>query len=272
MSTETSPKPRLLKVAAAQVGAVHKWSERAHTLERLVKLLRQSAERGAQLVLFPETTLTTFFPRHFISDEKELDSWFEHGEITESANAATLFQVADELGVDICVGYAERTQEGHSYNTCVYYSADAHSIIQKYHKSHLPGTKEPYSDPKAINQLEKRYFEEGQEGFRAFRVAGLVKDAVKKATALDEPGSTEGKGDPVFGLLICNDRRWSEAWRVYGLQVRYSAGKRAMGSNSSRESNWFSVDTIPHPGPLISTGNMIRPGNSRSKMHISTTS
>jgi predicted amidohydrolase len=33
-----------------------------------------------------------------------------------------------------------------------------------------------------------------------------------------DPAQTAGKGDPIIGMLICNDRRWAEAWRVYGLQ------------------------------------------------------
>ncbi|KAK5940040.1 hypothetical protein PMZ80_007458 [Knufia obscura] len=210
---------RLLKVAAAQVGAVHRWSDRADTLNRLIRLLEEAAQTGALLVLFPELALTTFFPRYFIADENELASFFEHGEdVTGSKNTKKLFQRAHELGVDICVGYAERTTDGHSYNTCVYYSARLQRVITKYRKSHLPGTQEPCKDPGAINQLEKRYFEEGQEGFRAFRVPGLVDGALKKSLSIDGDASSEGRGDPIVGMLICNDRRWSEAWRVYGLQ------------------------------------------------------
>lgn len=210
---------RLIRVAAAQVGAVHRWSEREHTLQRLTKLLEEAARKRAQLVLFPEIAFTTFFPRHFIAEEKELDQWFEHGDdIEKSPNTKDFFKKADELGVDVCVGYAERTLEGHSYNSCVYFSACKHSVISKYRKSHLPGTKEPYLDPEAINQLEKRYFEEGQEGFLAFRVPGLLADALKDP-AQSRPGRySQGKGDPILGLLICNDRRWAESWRVYGLQ------------------------------------------------------
>ncbi|KAK5095566.1 hypothetical protein LTR70_003489 [Exophiala xenobiotica] len=210
---------RLLKVAAAQVGAVHRWTDRADTLRRLISLLEDAAGRGAQLVLFPELTLTTFFPRYLIADEKELASFFEYGEdVTRSANAGKLFQRADELRIDICVGYAERTPDGHSYNTCVYFSANEHTVIMKYRKSHLPGTKEPYKEPGAINQLEKRYFEEGQEGFSAFRVPGMLNGTMKKSSNSDGDISAVGKGDPIVGILICNDRRWSEAWRVYGLQ------------------------------------------------------
>lgn len=44
----------------------------------------------------------------------------------------------------------------------------------------FPGSKEPFPNPDAVNQLEKRYFEPGDRGFRAFRVPGLVPDAIKK--------------------------------------------------------------------------------------------
>ena len=47
-------------------------------------------------------------------------------------------------------------------------------------------------------QLEKRYFEDGNLGFPAFRV--------------------DRWHDAIVGMMICNDRRWPEAWRVLGLQ------------------------------------------------------
>lgn len=218
-SLEAKAPSRILKVAAAQVGPVHRWSERAHTLQRLIRLLENAAERGAQFVLFPEIAFTTFFPRYFISDEDDLKKWFEvGGDVTKSPATVQLFRKATELKVDICVGYAERTDDGHAYNTCVYFSARTGTVLKKYHKSHLPGTKEPYADPDAINQLEKRYFEEGQEGFEAFRVPGLLEGTLKKSSQNSESAGKLGRGDPIVGLLICNDRRWAEAWRVYGLQ------------------------------------------------------
>ena len=50
-----------------------------------------------------------------------------------------------------------------------------------------------------MQHLEKRYFEVGDLGFPVMRVplGGMPVNA---------------------GLLICNDRRWPEAWRVLGLQ------------------------------------------------------
>jgi predicted amidohydrolase len=44
--------PRLLKVAAAQVGAVHRKTTRGEVLERLISLLDQAADQGVRLVVF----------------------------------------------------------------------------------------------------------------------------------------------------------------------------------------------------------------------------
>ena len=209
--------PRKVKVAAAQVGAVHKWTARASTLKRLIGLLHSAHSQGAKLVVFPECAFTTFFPRYVMDDPTEVDAWFEHGDDpSQSENIKPLFDEARELGVDIYVGYAERASEGTSYNTCVYYSGKFGKVISKYRKVHLPGTKDPFPEKDAVNQLEKRYFTPGDLGFRAFRAPDLVDGALKKGTRGSE--NTVGKGDPILGMMICNDRRWPEAWRVLGLQ------------------------------------------------------
>ena len=209
---------RTITIAAAQVGAVHRDAVKQETVQRLIKLLHEAAQKNVGLVVFPECTLTTFFPRHLFHSQEELDKYFEHGDdITQSPDVKPLFDEAKGHGVDIVLGYGERTSDGTGFNTCVYYSASEGKVISKYRKVHLPGTKEPFEDPNAINQLEKRYFTPGNLGFEAFRAPGLVRDAVKKLTAKDSD-STLGKGDPIFGMLICNDRRWPEAWRMYSLK------------------------------------------------------
>lgn len=206
---------RTLKVAAAQMGPVHLTSPRPETLTRMITLLQSASSLGAQIVLFPETAFTTFFPRHLISSQEELDKYFEHSDsLLTSPHTKALFDEAKKLDVDISVGFAERTIDGKGFNTSVYYSAKKGDVIAKYRKVHLPGTKEPFENPNAINQLEKRYFEPGDLGFKAFRVPDIIDGIAKKASG--ESGA--GKGDPVMGMIICNDRRWPEAWRVYGLQ------------------------------------------------------
>ncbi|KAG9235001.1 putative N-carbamoyl-D-amino acid hydrolase, partial [Amylocarpus encephaloides] len=184
---------RTLKVAAAQLGPVHLTSTRQETLTRMIKLLKAAAVMGAQLVLFPEVAFVTFFPRHLISSQEELDAYFEHNDdLPNSPQTALLFTCAKEEG----------------------------KVISKYRKVHLPGTVEPFDKPDAVNQLEKRYFTPGDLGFKAFRVPDLVEGTLKKDATPEQRGERngEGKGDPIMGMIICNDRRWPESWRSYGLQ------------------------------------------------------
>ena len=209
--------PRPLKVAAAQVGSVDRAAKRSDTLVRLIKLLEEAIAQGVQLVVYPETTFTTFFPRYLIHNSEELDSFFEEGDdITSNDNVKPLFDRAKSAKIDIYIGYGERCDDGATYNSCIYYSGSLGKTISKYRKVHLPGTVEPYPDPNAINQLEKRYFRPGNLGFEAFRIPHLLPDALKHDTSSGK--DTVGMGDPIAGMLICNDRRWPEAWRTYALQ------------------------------------------------------
>ena len=197
------------------MGPVHLHGNRQETIARMIALLQSASTLHAQLVLFPETAFTTFFPRHLIDSQEELDRYFEHGDsLATAADTRPLFDEAKKLGIDISVGFAERTNDGKGYNTSVYYSANKGAVISKYRKVHLPGTVEPFDNPDAVNQLEKRYFEPGNLGFQAFRAPDVLRGVARK------PNSEEsvGKGDPIIGMMICNDRRWAEAWRCYGLQ------------------------------------------------------
>ncbi|POS78194.1 carbon-nitrogen hydrolase [Diaporthe helianthi] len=230
----SKPSPRLLTVAAAQMGPNQLADPREKILGRMLKLLTDAAAQGARLVVFPELALTTFFPRHQIDDPVKKVEFFEpeshdnpHA-IVDSPRVKPLFEKAKELGTDVSLGYAERwTDEGGKvtdYNTAIYYSASAGKVVGKYRKVHLPGTKEPIEDKTGRGveqQLEKRCFTPGNLGFQAFRAPDLVSGAVKAAEAGSSPSATkeaDGKGDPIVGMIICNDRRWSEAWRCYGLQ------------------------------------------------------
>lgn len=218
---------RSLTVAAAQLGAIQTATPRAEVIDRMLKLLDQAADAKVQLVVFPELALTTFFPRHIIEDPEEAAKYFEteyavspNGLLT-SPQVGPLFAKAKAAGIDISLGYAERwTDEAgktKDYNSMLYYSATTDKILSKYRKIHLPGTKEPVRQPGVAEQLEKRFFAPGDLGFQAFRAPGLVSGALKSKDSGTQEG-TEGKGDPILGMLLCNDRRWPEGWRCYGLQ------------------------------------------------------
>ena len=198
--------PRMLRIAAAQMGPTQRAEPRETTLARMIALLEEAAGKGAQLVVFPELAFTTFFPRWLLSGE-ELESYFEPA--MPNPRVQPLFDRARELGVGFYVGYAELTPEGQHFNSAITVGPDG-SILGKYRKVHLPGSVEPREGAR-FQQLEKRYFEYGDLGFPAFRGA-------------------ESWHRPVMGMLVCNDRRWPEAWRVYGLQ---DVELMVMGYNSA---------------------------------------
>jgi predicted amidohydrolase len=183
---------RLVTVAAAQLGPIARDEPRTQVVERLVTLLRSAAARGADLVVFPELALTTFFPRYWYEDgDPALDAWYE----TEVPGPDTkpLWDEAIRLGVAFSLGFAELTPSGEHYNTAVLVGPDGREI-GRYRKIHLPGHAE-HEPWRPFQHLEKRYFTRGNLGFPVFAAFG-------------------GR----VGMLICNDRRWPEAFRMLGLQ------------------------------------------------------
>ena len=185
---------RIVQVASAQMGPIAKAETRKDTVKRLIAMMREAKGRGAELVVFAELALTTFFPRWLIEDQAELERYYERS--MPGPDTEPLFAEAKTLGVGFYLGYAELAIEAgqkHRYNTSILVDRSA-NIIGKYRKVHLPGHAEPQPG-RAHQHLEKRYFEPGNLGFPVWRGFGGV-----------------------MGMCICNDRRWPETYRVMGLQ------------------------------------------------------
>jgi predicted amidohydrolase len=182
---------RIVTVGAAQLGAVQRDHSREDVVERLIVLLRQGHEHGCDLVVFPELALTTFFPRWWVDPIADADHWYE----TAMPSPATqpLFDEAVRLGVGFHLGYAELTPDGRRFNTAILVGRDG-SVIGRYRKVHIPGHDE-HEPWRRFQHLERYYFEEGPDGFGVWRAFGGV-----------------------MGMMICNDRRWPESYRVMGLQ------------------------------------------------------
>jgi N-carbamoyl-D-amino-acid hydrolase len=195
---------RIITVAAAQLGPIQKAEPRSVAVERMVRLMERAQRRGVELVVFPELALTTFFPRYYHEDIRDADRWFEAA--MPSNETAPLFEAARRFGIGFHLGYAELAQEADQsgtmrtrrFNTSILVGPQG-DVLLKYRKVHLPGHSE--HDPKrGVQHLEKRYFEVGNLGFPVIRAP---------------MGSLDGLN---MGMMICNDRRWPEAWRVLGLQ------------------------------------------------------
>ena len=182
---------REIVIGGAQMGPIQRADTREAVVARMIALLEDAYRAGCKIVIFPELCLTTFFPRWYIEDQAEVDSWFER-EMPNSATAP-LFARARDLGIAISLGYAELTPDGQHFNTQILTDTEAR-IIGKYRKFHLPGHDE-YDSKRSFQHLEKRYFLPGDLGFPVVRNINAW-----------------------MGMLICNDRRWPEAYREMGLQ------------------------------------------------------
>lgn len=182
---------RIVTVGAAQMGPIQKSDSRADVVQRLIALLHDGHKAGCDLVVFPELALTTFFPRWFVDDITEADHWYE----TEMPSPVTqpLFDEAKKLRIGFCLGYAELTSDGHRFNTQILVEKDG-SVVAKYRKVHIPGHE--HNEPnRPFQHAERYYFEPSMEGFGVWKAFG-------------------GR----MGMMICNDRRWPETYRVMGLQ------------------------------------------------------
>lgn len=182
---------RPLVLAVAQSGAVQLDDPKETVVARLCAMLSYAADQGAELVVFTELALGTFFPRYFAEDRAEMEKYFERE--MPNPSVAPLFELAKSKRVGFYLGYAEVTPDGHHFNTSILVDREG-QVVGKYRKVHLPGH-DAFDPERAFQHLEKRYFEPGDLGFPVWETMG-------------------GR----MGMCICNDRRWPETFRVMGLQ------------------------------------------------------
>jgi predicted amidohydrolase len=190
---------RIITVGAAQLGPIARLEPRAQVLERMRALLSQAKAHGCDLVVFPELALTTFFPRWYFERQEDVDGFFERE--LPGPDTQALFAAAKGLGIGFYLGYAELAQEGgrtRRFNSSILVDKQGR-IISKYRKIHLPGHAE-HEPWRRFQHLEKRYFEVGNLGWPVVR------------------WRFGGEHGGLFGMAICNDRRWPETYRVMALQ------------------------------------------------------
>lgn len=177
---------RILTIAVCQMGPVQKADGRDAVVARLVRMLEIAAAGGAELAVFPEMALTTFFPRWETIAPEELAAYYEAampGPLTQP-----LFDAARTLRIGFSLGYCEVTEEGRHFNAMVLVGPDGR-VLGQYRKMHVPGSEEP--EEGVTVHLERRYFEPGDLGFPVFGFDGVR-----------------------IGMAICNDRRWPETYRM----------------------------------------------------------
>lgn len=150
-------------------------------LYRQMGLIREAADKGAQIICLQELFNTTYFCAEY---DETYFNWAEPlgGDLVES-----LKDLCKELGIVLIAPFFERRAKGVYHNSLVVINLDG-TVMGNYRKTHIP------DDP---GFYEKYYFTPGDEdsGFKVFKTAfGAI------------------------GTLICWDQWYPEAARITALK------------------------------------------------------
>jgi N-carbamoylputrescine amidase len=167
---------RTVTVAATQMACC---PERKKNIENAEKLVRQAAEKGANIILLQELFETPYFC------QKEKEAYFALASRREESPALRHFsKIARELHVVLPISFFERAGNVY-FNSLAVINADG-SVLQTYRKTHIP-------DGPCYE--EKFYFSSGDTGFQVWDTAfGRI------------------------GVGICWDQWFPEAARVMALK------------------------------------------------------
>ncbi|TCS63408.1 N-carbamoylputrescine amidase [Varunaivibrio sulfuroxidans] len=147
-SAAKSP-PNTITVAATQMAC---GEDGGQNLDNAETLVRDAAERGANIVLLQELFETPYFcktqePRHFARARP----------FTDNPTLARFAALAQELGVVLPISFFEKSGPAY-FNSLAMIDADG-GILGLYRKSHIP---------QGPGYQEKYYFSPGDTGFRVF--------------------------------------------------------------------------------------------------------
>ena len=185
---------RFVNVAIGQLGPISRNEARAQVVARLCALMREASHMGCDLIVYPELALTTFFPRWFMADEAEVDAFFERE--MPGPETRPLFDLARDARHRLLPRL--RGARGRGRRRAPLQHFDHRRQVRRASSASTarctcPGHAE-HEPWREFQHLEKRYFEPGRD-FPVFHAFGGV-----------------------FGMAICNDRRWPETYREMGLQ------------------------------------------------------
>jgi N-carbamoylputrescine amidase len=150
-----------------------------HNLQHAIELVREAANRGAQVVCLPELFQTQYFC------QREDASLFDLAEPIPGPTSEKLSSVAQQSRIVLIASLFEKRAPGVYHNTAAIFDCDG-TLRGLYRKMHIP------DDPL---YYEKFYFTPGDLGFRAFN-------------------TDLGK----IGTLVCWDQWYPEGARLTALQ------------------------------------------------------
>jgi N-carbamoylputrescine amidase len=185
--------------------------DRAGNLARTVRLVREAASRGAQIVCLKELFQSPYFCK-----SQQVDR-FDLAESIPGATTEAMQRLARELAIVLVVPIFERQAAGIYRNSAAIIDADG-SLLGVYRKMHIPD--DPlYHEKYYFTPGDAQHGEAGAGGERGFKVW-----RTRYAT---------------IGVLICWDQWYPEAARIttlLGAQVLFYP--TAIGWHPAEKSEW----------------------------------
>jgi len=193
-----------LSVAAVQMGPSE--TGQLETRDRIVRLIKEAARGGAELICFPELALTPYFPARPPTDQADCGACDLADPVLIPVRRAIR-----TAGAWVVLPLAERKRRK-IYNSAVLFDPTG-EVRQVYRKTHLPPGFE--ADDGVWSTHERLYFSAGDK-------IGLVADV----------------GGFKCGMLICYDRFFPEAARIAALSgadfICLPSNNRAYGASWAR--------------------------------------
>jgi len=165
-----------IKVAATQMTCT--W-ETEENITKATNLIKQAADKGANIILLQELFQTPYFCIQYDEDIFKLAQNFENNKILKQMS-----ELAKKLNVVLPISFFEKDNNAY-FNSIAVINADG-NILGKYRKSHIPD---------GPGYLEKYYFNPGNTGFKVWN-------------------TIFGK----IGIGICWDQWFPEAARIMALK------------------------------------------------------
>jgi len=227
-----------ITVAAAQTGPVLS-DDIAGGVRAACAMIEEAADRGADIICFPELFLTPFFPNRL---EADVSRWFM--ELPDS-KVQPMFDSARRAGLAMIFPYGER-HGNHCYNSAAIVDRDGR-ILGTYRKTHIPAIL-PSKLKGGTGSYEKFYFAPGSE-LPVFSLEGLK-----------------------VGVQICYDRKFPEGTRalaVQGAQIIFMPICAASyGETQLRDATW----DLPLRARAYENGTFVvavnRAGDEHGRRHI----
>jgi len=185
--------PEQKKSAISTIASINTESIRSFNFSRMEKLLKQASGSKPDLVVFPELSLTSFFPYLWIEDKKVLSRFFE----TDNRWRNKIYKLAQKYGVSIAFGYTAYAGN-RGKNVFELVTPETEKIQYRYEKVHIPGHEKPEPNETTF-QFEKKYFAPG-DSYPVWTIP--FKD---RKTAR-------------VGMIVCHDRRYNAPYLMMGLK------------------------------------------------------